>query len=153
SRDLVVGADADASLSIARQVSAALVQTVEAITAARRPAFVVAKGGITSSDIATEALGIRRAWVCGTLLPGIASVWQPEPGPSTGIPYLVVAGNVGDDDALADALDLLRSRCPTVQSPTLRIPMTDLPQPPSAADTAETPRVAVIGLGVMGLAM
>ena len=45
SRNVVVGGDAEASLAIARQVSSALVQTVQAITAARHPAFVVAKGG------------------------------------------------------------------------------------------------------------
>ncbi|NUS89208.1 MAG: hypothetical protein HOY75_42570 [Streptomyces sp.] len=109
-RSLVTGADADDSLAIARDVSAALVETVRAITAERRPAFVVAKGGITSSDIATEGLEIRRAWARGTLLPGIVSLWEPESGPSVGIPYIVFAGNVGDDNALADAIDLLRSR-------------------------------------------
>ncbi|MDW6063075.1 four-carbon acid sugar kinase family protein [Streptomyces sp. FXJ1.4098] len=109
-RSLVTGADADDSLAIARNVSAALVETVRAITAERRPAFVVAKGGITSSDIATEGLEIRRAWARGTLLPGIVSLWEPESGPSVGIPYIVFAGNVGDDNALADAIDLLRSR-------------------------------------------
>jgi uncharacterized protein YgbK (DUF1537 family) len=109
-RSVVTGDHADASLAIARQVSAALVQAVREITTARRPAFVVAKGGITASDIATDALGIRRAWVRGTLLPGIVSLWEPESGPSAGIPYVVFAGNVGDDDALADVLELLRSR-------------------------------------------
>lgn len=110
SRALVIGADADDSLAIARSVSAALVATVRAVTAARRPAYVIAKGGITSSDIATEGLEIRRAWARGTLLPGIVSLWEPESGPSVGIPYVVFAGNVGDDHALADAIDLLRSR-------------------------------------------
>jgi uncharacterized protein YgbK (DUF1537 family) len=109
-RSVVMGDDAETSLAIARQVSAALVRTVQAVTAARRPGFVVAKGGITAGDIATEALGIRRAWVRGTLLPGIVSLWEPESGPSEGIPYVVFAGNVGDENALADVLDLLRSR-------------------------------------------
>ncbi|MFI0779543.1 four-carbon acid sugar kinase family protein [Streptomyces sp. NPDC021212] len=110
SRTLVTGDGADDSLAIARSVSAALVATVRAVTAARRPAYVVAKGGITSSDIATEGLEIRRAWARGTLLPGIVSLWEPDSGPSVGIPYIVFAGNVGDDHALADAVDLLRSR-------------------------------------------
>ncbi|MFJ2211727.1 four-carbon acid sugar kinase family protein [Streptomyces sp. NPDC101062] len=109
-RSLVTGTDADDSLAIARSVSAALVETVRAITAERRPAFVVAKGGITSSDIATEGLEIRHAWARGTLLPGIVSLWEPVSGPNVGIPYIVFAGNVGDEDALADAVALLRSR-------------------------------------------
>ncbi|MFJ5224604.1 four-carbon acid sugar kinase family protein [Streptomyces sp. NPDC088400] len=109
-RALVTGADADDSLAIARAVSGAVVETVRAITAERRPAFVVAKGGITSSDVATQGLEIRRAWARGTLLPGIVSLWEPVSGPSVGIPYIVFAGNVGGEDALADVVDLLRSR-------------------------------------------
>ncbi|MEU6256724.1 four-carbon acid sugar kinase family protein [Streptomyces sp. NPDC047043] len=109
SRTLVTGADADDSLSISRRVSAALVEAVRQVNATRRPAFVVAKGGITSSDTATHGLQIRRAWARGTLLPGIVSLWEPVDGPATGIPYIVFAGNVGGADALADAVDLLRS--------------------------------------------
>ncbi|MFJ4692144.1 four-carbon acid sugar kinase family protein [Streptomyces sp. NPDC088766] len=108
-RTVVTAADPDESLAISRTVSAALVETVRLITAARRPAFVIAKGGITSSDTATHGLEIRRAWARGTLLPGIVSLWQPVDGPAAGIPYIVFAGNVGGDDALADALALLRS--------------------------------------------
>ncbi|WP_406493024.1 hypothetical protein OHB06_19440 [Streptomyces sp. NBC_01604] len=109
SRTVITATDPDESLAISRNVSAALVETVRLITAARRPAFVVAKGGITSSDTATHGLEIRRAWARGTLLPGIVSLWQPVDGPAAGIPYIVFAGNVGGDDALADALALLRS--------------------------------------------
>jgi uncharacterized protein YgbK (DUF1537 family) len=109
SRTLVKGADAVDSLVIARRVSAALVGTVREIVAQVRPAFVVAKGGITSSDTATEGLGIRRAWCRGTMLPGIVSLWEPVAGPAQGIPYIVFAGNVGDDHALAAVVDTLRS--------------------------------------------
>ncbi|MEX3104191.1 four-carbon acid sugar kinase family protein [Streptomyces sp. ST1015] len=108
SRSLVTGTDADASLAISRRVSAALVETVRRVTSLRRPGFVVAKGGITSSDTATDGLGIRRAWARGTLLPGIVSLWEPVEGPAAGIPYVVFAGNVGDEEALADVVALLR---------------------------------------------
>ncbi|TDU01707.1 uncharacterized protein YgbK (DUF1537 family) [Streptomyces sp. 846.5] len=109
SRAVVKGADADESLAISRRVSAALAETVRQVNATRRPAFVVAKGGITSSDTATHGLQIRRAWARGTLLPGLVSLWEPVEGPAAGIPYIVFAGNVGGPDALADAADLLRS--------------------------------------------
>jgi uncharacterized protein YgbK (DUF1537 family) len=109
SRTLVTGSDAVSSLVIARTVSAALVGTVREIVSQVRPAFVLAKGGITSSDTATEGLGIRRAWCRGTMLPGIISLWEPVTGPAQGIPYIVFAGNVGDDDALAAVVDTLRS--------------------------------------------
>jgi uncharacterized protein YgbK (DUF1537 family) len=69
---------------------------------------VVAKGGITSSDVVGRALRTRRAWVRGTLLPGIVSLWEPdatEPAP----PAVVFPGNVGDDDALAAVVSKLRA--------------------------------------------
>jgi len=109
SRTLVTGADAVDSLVIARTVSAALVGTVREIVSQIRPAYVLAKGGITSSDTATVGLGIRRAWCRGTMLPGIVSLWEPVTGLARGIPYIVFAGNVGDDDALAAVVDTLRS--------------------------------------------
>jgi len=109
SRTLVTGADAVDSLVIARTVSAALVGTVREIVSQIRPAYVLAKGGITSSDTATVGLGIRRAWCRGTMLPGIVSLWEPVTGLARGIPYIVFAGNVGDDNALAAVVDTLRS--------------------------------------------
>ncbi|MGN6125869.1 MAG: nucleotide-binding domain containing protein, partial [Humibacter sp.] len=101
SRGLVRGVDAATSLDLSRRVSAALTETVRRVVLARRPAYVIAKGGITSSDIATDALGISRARVVGSMLPGIVSVWQAASGPATGLPYVVFAGNVGDDTSLA----------------------------------------------------
>lgn len=111
SRALVTGDDADASLAIARAVSAGLVDTVRAAVRAHRPAFVVAKGGITSSDVATDGLDMRRAMVRGTMLPGIISLWQPVSGEFAGLPYVVFPGNVGDRRALADVVSSLRTTC------------------------------------------
>jgi uncharacterized protein YgbK (DUF1537 family) len=104
SRTRVTGADADESLAIARRVSAAVVEAVREVVREGSPGFVLAKGGITSADVATEALGIGRAWARGTLLPGIVSLWEAADGPGAGVPYIVFAGNVGDDDALADVV-------------------------------------------------
>jgi uncharacterized protein YgbK (DUF1537 family) len=104
SRTLVTAEDAAASLAIARRVSAALVDVVRRTLAAVHPRFVVAKGGITSSDVAAHGLGIRRAMVRGPMLPGIVSLWEPMDGPALGIPYVVFAGNVGDDGSLADVV-------------------------------------------------
>ena len=107
SRTLITADDAAASLAIARRVSAALVDVVRETLAAVRPRFVVAKGGITSSDVAAHGLGIRRAIVRGPMLPGIVSLWEPMDGPARGIPYIVFAGNVGDDESLADVVGKL----------------------------------------------
>ncbi len=97
----------DASLELSRRVSSAVVEVVQRIIAARRPRFVIAKGGITSSDVAAHGLGIRHAIVRGPMLPGIVSLWEPVGGPASGIPYIVFAGNVGTDDSLARVVETL----------------------------------------------
>lgn len=107
SRKLVTGDDADSSLDISRQVSAAVVEVVKRILQANPPRFVVAKGGITSSDTASKGLEIRHATVIGPMLPGIVSLWSGEDGPAQGIPYIVFAGNVGGETSLADVVDKL----------------------------------------------
>ena len=104
SRTLRRGRSAQESLAIAREVSAAVVDVVRAVLERTRPAFLVAKGGITSSDVATEALGMSRARVEGTVLPGIVSVWRPIDGLAPGLPYVVFAGNVGGEDGLLDVV-------------------------------------------------
>ncbi|TCO26197.1 uncharacterized protein YgbK (DUF1537 family) [Kribbella steppae] len=111
SRDLVaVDDDPDASLDIARSVSTALVTVVEKARAAR-PAWVIAKGGITSHDLAVRGLGIRRATVAGQFLPGQISLFTPDEAPADvlGCAFVVFPGNVGGVDALALVLDRLRS--------------------------------------------
>ena len=111
SRSLLRGPDAAASLEIARQVSTAVIEVVRGAVAAK-PAWVIAKGGITSHDVAVRGLGIRRATVLGQLLPGLVSVLRPiDATPEVvGTPYVVFAGNVGDETTLAYVIDLLRAR-------------------------------------------
>ena len=101
SRLLIKTDDAAASLKIARTVSAAVVNVVNQTLKTFPPRFVIAKGGITSSDVAAHGLEIRHAIVRGPMLPGIVSLWEPVDGPAKGIPYIVFAGNVGDDQSLA----------------------------------------------------
>lgn len=101
SRLLIKTDDAAASLRIARTVSAAVVAVVNRTLKTFPPRFVIAKGGITSSDVAAHGLEIRHGIVRGPMLPGIVSLWEPVDGPAKGIPYIVFAGNVGDDQSLA----------------------------------------------------
>jgi uncharacterized protein YgbK (DUF1537 family) len=111
SRMLLRGADAETSLEIARTVSTAVVEVVRGALSAK-PAWVVAKGGITSHDVAVRGLGIRRAEVLGQLLPGMVSVLRPIEAASeaVGTPYVVFAGNVGDETTLADVVRLFGRR-------------------------------------------
>ncbi|MEG1576533.1 MAG: nucleotide-binding domain containing protein, partial [Clostridium sp.] len=59
------------------------------------PSFVIAKGGITSSDVGTKALQVKKAYVMGQVKPGIP-VWQTGSEsrfPLT--PYIIFPGHVG----------------------------------------------------------
>lgn len=101
SRQLIKGKDKDESLAIARRVSEALVGVVNGVVHKAPPAFVIAKGGITSSDVASKGLEMRRATVVGPMQPGIISLWAAQDGPAQGTPYIVFAGNVGSDTSLS----------------------------------------------------
>lgn len=56
-----------------------------------------------------HGLGIRRAEVAGQLFPGLISVFRPvDAAPeAVGVPYVVFAGNVGDDGTLADVVAIM----------------------------------------------
>jgi len=107
SRQLITSTDAAASLAIGRRVSDALVYLVQHL--AVTPRYLIAKGGITSSDTATLGLGVRRALVLGQALPGVP-VWKLGPEAKfPGLGYVVFPGNVGADSALAELIGKLRS--------------------------------------------
>ncbi len=98
SREVVSAAD-QPQLEIGNVVSGALIDSVKNLQ--ERPDFIVAKGGITSSDIGTEALGVRRAIVIGQARAGVP-VWRLGPEtPYGGAPYVVFPGNVGESTTLA----------------------------------------------------
>ena len=155
SRALVTGPDGASSLDIARRVSTAVVEVVQAVLAARPPRFVVAKGGITSSDVATRGLSITRAVVRGPMLPGIVSLWEPSDGPARGIPFIVFAGNVGGEQSLADVVDKLTDPQLIDHDPIDHdlIQGGTMSSSISAASTLVTTMIAVLGLGAMGLPM
>ncbi|MCF0140934.1 MAG: hydroxyacid dehydrogenase [Mogibacterium sp.] len=74
------------------------------------PAFVVAKGGITSSDVGTKALAVKKANVLGQIKPGIP-VWQTGADskfPET--PYVIFPGNVGEAETLREAVEVLMGK-------------------------------------------
>ena len=86
-------------------MSDGLVTLLQTLTT--RPRYILAKGGITSSDVATKGLGVQRAMVLGQVLPGVP-VWQL--GPETrypGLSYIVFPGNVGGPDAVGNVVTAL----------------------------------------------
>jgi uncharacterized protein YgbK (DUF1537 family) len=104
SRKPVTGSDPLSSLDIGSKVAAALVQIVEKLEV--RPRYIIAKGGITSSDAATKGLKMRRARILGQATPGVP-LWRcdEETSRHRGVPYVVFPGNVGSDSTLADVVE------------------------------------------------
>lgn len=74
------------------------------------PAFIVAKGGITSSDIGTKALKIKQANVLGQIRPGIP-VWKTgAESKFPQIPFIIFPGNVGEQNTLKEAIAVLLAK-------------------------------------------
>ena len=95
----------EAALTRSVQISNAVQSIVGALR--ESPAFIVAKGGITSSDIGTKALRVRRAMVLGQICPGIP-VWKTgAESRFPGIAYVIFPGNVGAETTLREVVERL----------------------------------------------
>lgn len=85
-------------LALSTRISRTVSRIVAALSV--RPAFLIAKGGITSSDIGVHALGVKRALILGQAAPGVP-VWQTGPESKfPGLSYIIFPGNVGEPDTL-----------------------------------------------------
>lgn len=93
------------SLRVSVQISDALTSIVRRLSV--QPAFLIAKGGITSSDVGTKGLSVRRALVLGQVAPGIP-VWQTgAESKFPGMSYIIFPGNVGAAETLRDVAAML----------------------------------------------
>lgn len=93
--------DPEEALRLSVKISDALTGFVTKL--AVKPSFIVAKGGITSSDVGVKGLQVKRATVAGQILPGIP-VWRTgAESRFPGIAYVIFPGNVGDVDSLRKA--------------------------------------------------
>jgi len=72
-----------------------------------RPRYIIAKGGITSSDIGTKGLRVQRATVAGQIQPGIPVWITGHESKFPGIPYIIFPGNVGTQDTLKETVEIL----------------------------------------------
>jgi len=98
SRNLVKTEDREESLKISKRISESLVEIVSTLEI--KPKFIIAKGGITSSDVATIGLGIKKACVLGQAEKGIP-VWKTsDEAKYPNMPYIVFPGNVGTQETL-----------------------------------------------------
>ena len=105
SRELMTAKDPKISLSINQKISQGLIAIIRKIST--KPRYILAKGGITSSDIATNGLGVKHALVCGQIIPGVP-VWKlGQESRYPGLTYVVFPGNVGDAQALVEVIKKL----------------------------------------------
>ncbi|MEM6346883.1 MAG: four-carbon acid sugar kinase family protein [Bacteroidota bacterium] len=108
SRDFIAKDEQDEGLDLGAKISTFISQIVGQLS--RPPRYLISKGGITSSDIATKSLQIKAAKVMGQILPGVP-VWQA--GPESlfpDLPLIIFPGNVGQTDSLSLVMQKLKTR-------------------------------------------
>lgn len=99
------GMNGEEKLKLSVEISDAVTGVIAGLH--RKPAFLVAKGGITSSDVGTKALKVRKALAAGQVQPGIP-VWKTGPESRfPGLAYIIFPGNVGETDTLKKIVELL----------------------------------------------
>ncbi len=106
SRMLVADADPVKSLMIGKKVSEFITAVVSALEI--QPKCILAKGGITSSDIATKSLGVKKAMVAGQVAAGVPVWVLGDEAKFPGLKYIIFPGNVGEDAALKDVFLIAR---------------------------------------------
>lgn len=89
------------SLDHGEKVMTALITAVR--TASPHVGVVVAKGGITSAEVARQGLHSRSGTVLGQIAAGV-SAWRLDLTENRSAHYIVVPGNVGDESTLLHAL-------------------------------------------------
>ena len=97
--------DADRGLKASVAISDAVTSVIGNLTV--RPAFIIAKGGITSSDVGTKALRVKKALVMGQIQKGIPVWLTGEESKFPGMPYIIFPGNVGDEETLRKIVEEL----------------------------------------------
>uniref|UniRef100_UPI0025856BDE nucleotide-binding domain containing protein n=1 Tax=uncultured Megasphaera sp. TaxID=165188 RepID=UPI0025856BDE len=95
------------SLRVSVKISDALVQIVNRLTI--QPKFIISKGGITSSDVATKGLHIKKALVLGQVAPGIPAWKAGSESKFPGMSYVVFPGNVGEVTTLRDVVAIMNA--------------------------------------------
>jgi len=94
----------DNTLHHGEMVMKAIIATVQGVAALVD--VIVAKGGITSAEVARAGIGAKEAWVLGQILPGI-SAWKLKDPNNREYLYIVVPGNVGNHDTLIKTLEIV----------------------------------------------
>ncbi|WP_368356288.1 four-carbon acid sugar kinase family protein [Acidithiobacillus montserratensis] len=99
--------DQAARLAFGESVSAFLMKVLQGLP--EDLGFLISKGGITSNDVLSSGLALRKARVMGQILPGCSVVLCPPDHPRyPDLPVVIFPGNVGDVESLAVARQRLR---------------------------------------------
>ncbi|USG66617.1 hydroxyacid dehydrogenase [Brevibacillus ruminantium] len=98
----------DEELLLSVKISDAVTSIVERLTV--RPSYLIAKGGITSSDVGTKGLRVRRATVAGQIKPGVPVWMTGEESRFPGMAYVIFPGNVGTKTTLRETVEILTGR-------------------------------------------
>ena len=105
SRKVLDVGDAEKNLAASVNISDALTGIVNRLSV--RPKFLIAKGGITSSDVGTKGLSVKKALVLGQVAAGIP-VWKiGAESKFPGMSYIIFPGNVGAVDTLREIVEEL----------------------------------------------
>lgn len=110
SRNLVSAGTDEDKQSIGKRVSNIVTSIISQLRI--QPSYILTKGGITSSDIATKSLGIKRAIVIGQIIKGVP-VWKL--GEETKFPdcaQIIFPGNVGEVSSLVKIVNKLSFQAP-----------------------------------------
>ncbi len=97
--------DKDKQLEVSVKISDAVTSIIGKLQV--KPSFIIAKGGITSSDVGTKALRVKKALVMGQIKPGIPVWMTGEDSKFPQMPYIIFPGNVGEVDTLKEIVNLL----------------------------------------------
>lgn len=111
SRKLKVGENALIKTYIGNAISSCSVTiTKKIITGSKtKPDYLLTKGGITSSDIITNALGIKKVLVLGQLYPGISILKVFTPEKFVNLSIIIFPSNVGNQNTFLEIYNKIRS--------------------------------------------
>ena len=106
SRDLVLANNPAENLLVGKKISSFITFIINQLQ--HKPKYILSKGGITSSDIATKSLNVKRAVVMGQILAGVP-VWRlQDESKFPGLSYIIFPGNVGEEDSVTHVVEMLK---------------------------------------------
>ena len=102
SREVVTGSSPEDYLRIGAKVTDVMTEIVKFIDIT--PRYIISKGGMTSSNVTTNGLGMVRAIVPGQIQPGVLVLRLGEETKFPGTHLVLYPGNVGTPESIADVV-------------------------------------------------